>query len=294
MKVARMASCPEAASAQLRSARCRRQACVAQRGGIFLRLIGLAFVIVLLGVLYLARRPVLRMAGGFWIVDEAPQASDAIVILGDDNYLAERAARAAELYHAGWAPRVIASGRYLRPNASIAELMEHDLKARGVPAAAIVRFAHRGDNTREEALAISGLIETRGWKRILVVTSNYHTRRARYICRRAFPRGSLLRMVAAADSGYNPESWWETRTGLASFFHESVGIIVAMWELRHSDSSGRGSAVTIRLRSNSAKGVGRVATGVARGYCKLGDGLHFPQFTARLVCTIVRSRFPAP
>ena len=86
-------------------------------------------------------------AGDFWVVDETPQVSGVIVILSDDNYEAARATRAAQLFRAGMAPRILASGRLLRTYAGIAELMEHDLKAQGVPANAIVPLPHRGTNT---------------------------------------------------------------------------------------------------------------------------------------------------
>ena len=155
-----------------------RSGTTSQRGGIFFRLLFLIAFAALVFLVYLARHPLMRMAGNFWVVDEGPVASDAIVILGDDNYPADRATRAAELIKAGWAPRVIASGRYLRPRASIAELEEHDLIDRGVPQTAVVRLAHRAENTRDEAAAISQFILSKGWKRIIVVTSNYHTRRA--------------------------------------------------------------------------------------------------------------------
>ena len=65
--------------------------------------------------------------------------SDAIIVLSDDNFYADRAAHAADLYRHGWAPIVVASGRRLRPYAGIAELMEHDLIERGVPKDKIVR-----------------------------------------------------------------------------------------------------------------------------------------------------------
>jgi len=81
----------------------------------------------MLCVIYLARHPLLRLAGSFWVVDDEPAKSDVIVILGDDNFSADRARRAAELFKLGFAPRVIASGRFLRPYASIAELEQHDL-----------------------------------------------------------------------------------------------------------------------------------------------------------------------
>ena len=213
-----------------------------QRGGIFFRLLFLIFFLFLVFLVYLARHPLLRMAGGFWVVDEGPVASDAIVILGDDNYNGDRATRAAELLKAGWAPRIVASGRGLRSYASIAELEEHDLTDRGVPMTGIVRFAHRAENTRDEAAAISQLISSRGWKRIILVTSNYHTRRARYICERSFPAGTELRVVAARDSDFDPENWWRTRLGIKIFTHELVGMIVAMWEMRNSSVQTSDSA----------------------------------------------------
>jgi uncharacterized SAM-binding protein YcdF (DUF218 family) len=217
-----------------------------QRGGIFFRLLFYLFLIALLFVVYRVRHPLLRVAGGFWIVDESPQPSDAIAILGDDNYDGDRATRAAELFKAGWAPHVIASGRYLRPYAGIAELEAHDLEAHGVPESAIVPFAHRAADTREECIAIGHLISSRGWKRILLVTSNYHTRRSEYICSRAFPQGTALRVIAARDSEYDPGSWWESRTGLKIFFHEAVGFPVAFWEMRHNDVQTVASWLVLR------------------------------------------------
>ena len=56
-----------------------------QHGGIVFRLLFLMFLAVLLFVLYLIRQPLLHLAGGFWVVDDGPQHSDAIVMLSDDN-----------------------------------------------------------------------------------------------------------------------------------------------------------------------------------------------------------------
>jgi uncharacterized SAM-binding protein YcdF (DUF218 family) len=204
-----------------------------QRGGIFFRLIFLLFLALFVFVIYLVRHPLMRVAGNFWVVDDGPVASDAIVILGDDNYEGDRATRAAEVLKAGWAPRIVASGRYLRPYASVAQLEQHDLLDRGVPASAIVPFPNRATNTREEGEAIGQFISAHGWKRILVVTSNYHSRRARYILARVLPAGTEVRMLAARDTNYDPDNWWRTRRGVKIFFHECVGIVVAMWELRH-------------------------------------------------------------
>ena len=205
-----------------------------QRGGIIFKFLTLCMMSALVFALYLARHPLLRLMGHALVLDDSPRTSDAIVVLGDDNYNGDRAARAAELLKARWAPRVVASGRYLRPYASIAELEQHDLTDRGVPASAVVRFPQRGDNTCEECAAVSGLLASHGWKHVLLVTSNYHTRRAAYVCSRLFPRGTELRVVAAQDSEFHPDNWWETRKGLRIFVHEIGGFVVAFWEMRHN------------------------------------------------------------
>jgi len=212
-----------------------------QRGGIIFKFLVLLVLLAILAVLYVLRHPLLRAAGEFWVVDERPQASDAILLLSFDNFSADRATRAAELYHSGWAPRVVASGVMLRRYATVADLMQRDLVERGVPAEAVVRVSHTADSTREEALVLRQLVAERGWHRVLVVTSNYHTRRTRYIFRRVFPSGIEVRVVAARDSGYDPEHWWQSRYGTKAFLHEMLGICWAMWELRRAEASSPGT-----------------------------------------------------
>jgi uncharacterized SAM-binding protein YcdF (DUF218 family) len=206
-----------------------------QRGGIILKLLFLIFFVVLLAILYLVRVPLLRLAGEFWIVDDAPESSDVIIVLSGDNYDAVRAARAAALFRAGMAPHVVATGRSLRSYATTTDLMKRDLVDHGVPAAAIIPLTHRADDTREEAVAVSEFVHSRGWKKILLVTSNYHTRRSEYIYERTLPPGTQLRVISAPDIEYDPQGWWRTREGLKIFFHEAGGYLAALWEMRHSD-----------------------------------------------------------
>jgi uncharacterized SAM-binding protein YcdF (DUF218 family) len=166
------------------------------------------------------------------VVDDPLEHSDAIVVLGDDDYSGDRAARAAELYRQGWAPVVVASGRMLRPYAGIAELEAHDLEADGVPQSAVVQFAQRAEDTREEAIALRGLFAQRGWRNVVIVTSNYHTRRARFIFSHVLPSDVQSRVASAPDSNYDPGGWWYYRQGIKLFSSECVSYLVARWELR--------------------------------------------------------------
>jgi uncharacterized SAM-binding protein YcdF (DUF218 family) len=211
-----------------------------ERGGIILKAFKWFTILVVLLTLYLLRQPLLRTAGEFWVVEDQPEKADAIILLGDDNYPADRAARAAELYRAGWAPRIIASGRFLRPYASLAELMQRDLTDSGVPAGAIYRLPSFAANTREEAVMIRRLAERQHWRRVLVVTSNFHTRRSRHIYTRVFRSSADVRILAARDSGYDPANWWHSRSGIKSFFLELASFPVAIWETRSTESAQRG------------------------------------------------------
>ncbi len=205
-----------------------------ERGGIITNLIVLLFFVIFCAVLYLARHPILRFAAEFWIIEDPIDKADAIIVLSDDNFYADRATRAAELFREGKAPLVVASGRRLRPSAGIAELMEHDLVERGVSRGKILRFAHDADGTREEAEALARFAKERKWRSVIVVTSNYHTRRARYIFRRVFPQDIEVRVASARDGDFDPQRWWEKRKSVKELMREFAGMMVALWELRGS------------------------------------------------------------
>jgi uncharacterized SAM-binding protein YcdF (DUF218 family) len=201
-------------------------------GGITAKLIGWLCFALVLAAFYLARHSLLRFAGESWVVEDSLQKADAILELSIDNFYADRATRAAELYRQGLAPVVVASGVRLRPYAGIAELMEHDLIERGVPKEKILRFPQDAENTHQEAEALAKLAAEKNWKSVIVVTSNYHTRRTRYIFRRVFPANISVSVASARDGDFDPQHWFEKRKSVKEFVKEVTGMVVAMWELR--------------------------------------------------------------
>ena len=195
-------------------------------------LVVLASLVLLCAVVYWARHPILRFAAESWVVDAPAGHADALILLGDDNFYADRATRAAELIRQGVAPVVVASGRRLRPAAGIAELLQHDLIERGVPKEKILSFAHDADGTSEEAAALAKYSAERHFHGVIVVTSNYHTRRARYIFEKRFPPGVAVSVAAARDGDFDPARWWEKRKSQKLFVRELVAMVVAVWDLR--------------------------------------------------------------
>jgi uncharacterized SAM-binding protein YcdF (DUF218 family) len=207
-----------------------------ERGGAITTLVALLLVALLLLGIYLVRHPLLRFAGEQLIEEDPLEKSDAIVILSGDNFYADRATRAAEVFRQGLAPVVVASGVRLRPYAGNSELMTHDLIERGVPKEKIIPFPQDADNTREEAQALQKLLQQKKWKTVIVVTSNYRTRRAKYIVSKIFGDAVTVRMASARDGDFDPANWYDHRKSIKRFVHEVAGLCVAMWEL-HAEHS---------------------------------------------------------
>lgn len=208
-----------------------------EQGGALVNLIVLLGIAVLCVIVYLVRHPIMRFAAESWVIDEPAATADAVILLSDDNFYADRATRAAELSRQQVAPVIVASGRRLRPHASIADLMEHDLIERGVPKEKILRFDHDADDTIAEAELLAKLVEQKHWRSVIIVTSNYHTRRVRYIYGKVFPAQIAVSVASARDGDFDPEHWWEKRKSSKLFTHELVGMVDAFWEL-HGKKAG--------------------------------------------------------
>lgn len=218
-----------------------------QRGSAAVTAIVVLFILLICWLLYLVRAPILRSIGEGWVIEDPLERSDALIILSDDNFYADRATRAADLYRHGLAPEVVASGRRLRPFAGIAELMVHDLLERGVPKDKIEAFPQDADNTREEAQALAQLVARKKWRSVIVVTSNYHTRRARYIFHRVFPATIRVRIASAPDGDFDPEQWWQHRKSIKRLTTEMAGFAVAIWELWNRNSAAGASQSIVEL-----------------------------------------------
>lgn len=218
-------------------------------GRIFLNLLILLFFLLFCFLLYLVRRPLLRFTAEAWIIEDPLDKADVLIVLGDDNFYADRATRAVQLFREGKAPVIVASGRRLRPSAGIAELIEHDLVERGVPKDRVVRFTHDGDSTLEEAEALVRLAKGKKWRKVIVVTSNYHTRRVRYIFRRVFPQGMEVSVASARDGDFDPEHWWEKGKSIKELTQEFAGMLVTLWELGARSEKSETAQSVVGLRA---------------------------------------------
>jgi hypothetical protein len=76
------------------------------------------------------------------------------------------------------------------------------------------------------------VLAERGFRNILVVTSNFHTRRAKLVFVEVYrPRATIVHVSASPDLRFDPKTWWQTREGRKYLFLDLLKWLYAHWEL---------------------------------------------------------------
>lgn len=192
-------------------------------------LLTIVLVFALLVLLLIAfHRPLLTAAGRFLIIADPLERADVIVVLAGGR-ADERVGQAAALYKQGLAPLVLLSGGEQLMGISVPELLRRQALAHGVPASALL-YESSSTSTAEQARFLRPLLEGRGVRRAIVLTSSYHTRRTRLLFRRIF-RGSPVdtRVYPVQQDWFRPEQWWtrdqDTETVVLEYIKLTLAII---------------------------------------------------------------------
>ena len=180
-------------------------------------------------LLVLAALTVLLFFGrAFWlpvlaaplIHDDGPAKADIAVLLAGD-YSGDRLMRAAGLVRDGYVPAVMVSGPPGMYDVNEADAGIQFMVARGYPKDWFIPFRSDAMSTREEAAVILPELRRRNVHSFLMVTSNFHTARARRIFLAAeHGLGPPFRMVAAPDKFFSRDGWWHSREGLKITYFE--------------------------------------------------------------------------
>jgi uncharacterized SAM-binding protein YcdF (DUF218 family) len=156
---------------------------------------------------------VLALAGVGWFL--APQdplvKADAIVAISGDE--GDRLKTAIRLHKDGWAPLILFSGAAHDPQSpSNAQTMQREAVAAGIDASLIL-MEETSRSTFENARHSAQIIRQRRLKRIILVTSPYHQRRANLEFRRALPPEVQIVNHSAIDGEWRRSRWWLTPRG---------------------------------------------------------------------------------
>lgn len=148
-------------------------------------------------------------------------ASDAIVLLLGGPV--DRPARVAELYRRGLAP-VVLMGRTKSVPFDECKVHRRALIREGVPPTAIrILPGDPVENTHDEALRVRDYVRSHRIRRITVVTTAYHTARARWMFRKALrDTGIDVRVAASRDPRFSEADWYTSDIGVRIYRLEAI------------------------------------------------------------------------
>ncbi|KPJ66481.1 MAG: hypothetical protein AMJ43_08040 [Coxiella sp. DG_40] len=138
------------------------------------------------GVLvYLNFIPILEYFAENWLVVSDPIRESDVIIVITGGFEGERLEQAIELFQKGYAKKMIFSGTLLTKDISIVDLWLKSAEKSGISSEDI--FLHRdAESTHENAVFAANVMQQHGYKHALLVTSPYHSRRAKRVFNKVF------------------------------------------------------------------------------------------------------------
>ncbi len=178
--------------------------------------------------------PVTRILARPLIREDALARADAVYVLsssvrpsGEPSAVGlTRATRALELLGAGLTSRVLLT-ELGPPSGSYVEWVKRTARGLGMAHAEDVESVGIVYNTHDEALRVAALFRSRGWRRLLLVTSPTHTRRAAA----TFERAGVPEVVSVPAMDTDVDIMHLSRTderifAFGAIVHEWIGLWV--------------------------------------------------------------------
>lgn len=200
-------------------------------GGKFRRIVLILLLVAIAGGVY-----AFNEVGSFLAAEEPLQKADAIFVLAGTAMT--RALEGADLWLAGYAPRIVLSREVRDPAFEVVaartalrfpddtDVARDAYVALGIPRTAIIVPDALHNSTAAEAITLRDLARTHGWRRVTVVTSKYHLRRSGFAFRREL-RGTGVE-IAMRGSRYDdaePGRWWRKRGDIRTVMLEFPKLI---------------------------------------------------------------------
>ena len=191
-------------------------------------IVGAALVVlVLLAVGFHSQ--ILSGVADYLIINDKLQPADIIVLLNSEYNT--RPFRASELVQQGLAPLIVIARSESTPAVDMG-LLPNDtdisvgvMEKLGVPAGKIVILPFPGGvtSTFDEAAAVRQYILAHPLHKIILVTSSFHTRRARWIFEKVLAGLPVsLEMAAVPYADFDQTNWWKNENGLITLNNEYI------------------------------------------------------------------------
>ena len=165
--------------------------------------------------------------GSFLIVNDELHKADAIVIFSGDN--GPRTEKGVELLNEGLGDYLILSGGIVYDDVTMAELMKNHTIKLGVSEEKIL-IDDKAATTHENAEFTKKIIEANNFKSVIVVTSEYHSRRSKLAMEKALKNtlidGQKVKvMVAHSTEEKFTTKWWTSGNSILIVISEYLKLM---------------------------------------------------------------------
>lgn len=155
-------------------------------------------------------------------VEDELTPADLIIVFGGKRL--ERAEKAAELYKAGLAPRLLITGGDKRGlGVCEAERLRDRAVELGVPLEAIMLESDSVNTLENVRMSVAVTEEAIGWRNlshVILVSAPYHLRRVKRALAHYIPRSVRISCCPDSRTDITRENWWHTAEGRHMVYRE--------------------------------------------------------------------------
>jgi uncharacterized SAM-binding protein YcdF (DUF218 family) len=181
---------------------------------------------------------ILNAMGGFLIVADPLQRTDAMVVLSGDM---GRMSETATLFKDNFARVLILTETDQpftgsdAPETNSTQAKRLLAQQEGIPSDAILVTRAESSSTLDEARAVLALLQEKGYTSCIVVTDPYHSRRTRMIFNDVFD-GSGIKVIVrpVRDHWYRSTTWWLSPEGWRATASEYLKYIAYKLKINES------------------------------------------------------------
>jgi len=182
-----------------------------------------------IAVSFYQHESILTTYAKFFNVSNATSGADAIVVLSGSKFT--RIPHALKLFEEGYAPEILLTEEKKRnirfshlfpTDVMIAKSMIEELGL-SVPVSIIQSQKGGATSTFDEAYDLLKLSEKKKYSHLILVTDEFHSRRAYHAFQTVFEETEInIEMSTASNKIFNVNNWWTSDQGISAYVLESV------------------------------------------------------------------------
>ena len=188
-----------------------------------------SFLVLVFALFLIFRKPLLTGYARLFSVHTATKGADAIVCLSGGKIT--RVPETLRLWNQGYATSIYLTDEK-KMNKEFSKLETSNLKfAREVVRRMelnatwemIPSLENGATSTFDEAEDVLVYGKGKDWKRIIIVTDEFHTRRARYAFEKIFDgSGMEVEVAGAPNEVFSDDDWWQSDKGISCYVLETI------------------------------------------------------------------------